>query len=113
MNKKLIVASLLTVVLAAPALALAFNAGGEPNQVSGINIPTLIDILFTIVWPIVVAFAVISFIVAAILFMSSQGDAAKVQQARGAIIWGVVGVVVALIAFSIPLIVRQTLNAGI
>ena len=113
MNKKLIAATALTMLLASPAMILAFDDGGLPNQVPGLDIGTLIDVLFGIVWPVVVAFAIIAFIVAAFLFMTAQGDATKIAQGRSAVIWGVVGVVVALLAFSIPAIVRQTLNQGI
>jgi NAD/NADP transhydrogenase beta subunit len=41
------------------------------------------------------------FIVAGILFLTSMGDPGKLATARAAVIWAVVGVVVAIIAFSI------------
>lgn len=46
MNKKLIAASALTLLLASPAVILAFDSGGLPNQVPGLDIGTLIDVLF-------------------------------------------------------------------
>lgn len=49
--------------------------------------------------------AVIMFVFAGIKFMTAQGDADKVKDARGAFLWGIAGVVVGLIAFSIIAIV--------
>jgi|GEM_PF-1241104 len=112
MNKKIFIAAVLATLLL-PVAALAFNAGGLPNQVNTIDIPTLIDIFFSVLWPILVAMDVIIFIFIGVLFLSSQGDPSKVAQARLAIIGGVVVTVLLLLAFSIPLIVRQTVGHGI
>ena len=109
MNKKLITSSILTVALALPMLVLAFNPGPLPNPAPGLNINELVDVVFNILWPIAVAFFIIMFVLAAFIFISGQGEPAKIQQARQAVIWGVVGVVVALLAWSIPFIVRNQL----
>ena len=113
MNKKLIALSNVAALLALPVVGLAFNAGPVPNAVDTLTVELLIDVIFSIIWPITVAFAIIMFIVAAYLFFTAQGDATKLQNARSAVIYGVVGVVVALIAFSIPFIVRNTVGQGI
>ena len=113
MNKKIIAVSASAVLLAMPLVSLAFSAGGIPNQVPGLSINQLIDIIFSIIWPVVVAFAIIMFILAAFMFFTAQGDPEKVTNARNAVLWGVVGMVVALLAFSIPFIVRNTLGNGI
>ncbi len=113
MNKKLIAFSASALLLALPLVTMAFSAGPQPNQVAGLNINTLIDIVFSIIWPIVVAFAIIMFILAAFMFFNAQGDPEKVKSARDAVLWGVVGMVVALLAFSIPYIVRNTLGNSI
>ena len=113
MNKKLIAASAVTVLLSLPAVILAFESGGIPNAAPTLDINMIIDVIFTIIWPVVVAFVIISFIVAAFLFLTAQGDPAKIAQGRQAVIWGVVGMVVALLAFSIPFVVRNTLGQNI
>ena len=113
MNKKLITLLNVGVVLALPVVALAFNPGAVPNAVPGLTIGQLIDIVFSIMWPVVVAFSIVMFILAGFLFMTAQGDADKIQQARSSVIWGVVGIAVALLAFSIPFIVRNTIGSGI
>ena len=49
------------------------------------------------------AIAVIMFIMAGVLFLTAQGAPEKVQQARQAFLWGVAGVIVGILAFSIIL----------
>lgn len=111
-NKKFIAAAS-TIALALPSVLLAFNAGPIPNAVPGLNISTLVDILFAILWPVFVAFAIVMFIIAAFYFFTAQGDPESVKVARNFVIFGAVGVVVALVAFSIPFILRNTLGQGI
>ncbi len=113
MNKKIVAIATTAMLLAMPLVSLAFTPGNIPNQVPGLSVNNLIDIIFSIIWPVVVAFAIIMFILAAFMFFSAQGDPEKVTNARNAVLWGVVGMVVALLAFSIPFIVRNTLNNGI
>lgn len=113
MNKKLIALSNVAIILALPVVAFAFNAGDVPNAVETLSIGTLIDIVFSIIWPVVVAFSIVMLILAAFTFMTAKGDDGKLAQARSEVIWGVVGIAVALLAFSIPFVVRNTLKNGI
>src|SRR3989344_2558542 len=113
MNKKIIAASISTALLAFPSMILAFNPGGVPNPAPGLTINDLVDLLFSILWPVAVAFFITMFVIAAFQFFTAQGDPEKVKGARNFVIWGVVGVVVALLAWSIPFIIRNTLGSGI
>ena len=113
MNKKLIVASVSTVLLALPAVMFAFVSGPIPNASPGLSVNDLIDLLFGILWPVAVAFSIVMFVIAAFQFFTAQGDPEKVKGARNFVIWGVVGVIVALLAWSIPFIVRNTIGHGI
>ena len=54
--------------------------------------------------------AVICFVVAGILFLTAGGAPEKIQAARSAFLWGVAGVVVGIIAFSIIAIVGSMMN---
>ena len=110
MNKKLLISLTSTALLALPAVMLAFNPGPIPEPILGLDVNTLIDTVLGIIWPIAVAFFVIMFIFAAFMFFTAQGDATKVAQARQFVIWGIVGVVVAFLAFTIPFVVRTTLG---
>ena len=99
--------------MALPAVMLAFNPGPIPNAAPGLSINDLVDVVFAILWPIAVAFFIVMFVIAAFRFFTAQGKAEDVAAARQFVIWGIVGVVVALIAWSIPFIVRNTLSSGI
>ncbi len=113
MNKKLSILLSSAILLASPMVILAdFNPGGTPNTVV-LSVTQIVNVVLDFIWPIFAGFAVIMFIVAGFAFLTSQGDPEKVNQARQATLWGVVGVVVALVAFSIPFIVRVTLGSGI
>jgi len=53
------------------------------------------------VWQLAAGLAVIMFIVAGILFITSNGEPGKITTAKQAVIWGIAGIVVATIAFGI------------
>jgi len=109
MNKKLIVPVASAALLALPLSILAFNPGPVPNTVPSLTVGQIIDAIFSILWPIAVAFFIIMFVVAGFLFATAQGDPEKVSQARSSVIWGTAGVVVALLAWSIVFVVRNLL----
>ncbi len=102
MNKKLISLSIIALLLL-PPLALAIDIGATHQPDTGvINIVDLINTLLNdLVWPIAAAIVLILFIMAGIIFLTAQGDAGKLATARSAVIWGVVGVIVIIVAFSI------------
>lgn len=95
-----------------PCLALAqleYYAPGAP-QVGDIR--DIIGSIELLVGFIFGAVAVISFVMAGILFLTSQGQPEKIQHARQAVIWGFVGVVVGIIAFSIIALVAGVIQGG-
>lgn len=106
MNKKLIITSILTALLALPAAVMAFVPPPLPNTPLIITPSTIIDAFFTFIWPIVAAFTVVMFIIAGFKFFTSQGNPQKVDEARQAVIWGVVGTLVVLLSFSFISLVR-------
>ena len=74
------------------------NASGGPGNV---DVATLANNLLAKIWIVFAAIAVLMFLIAGILFLTAAGDADKVKTARNAFLWGVAGVVVGIIAFSI------------
>jgi hypothetical protein len=100
MNKKLgiIISSLILLPIAAFAIN---NPVPNPTgaQINSIN--ELINNVLNGIWIVFGAIAVIMFIIAGILFLAAQGNAEKVAQARQAFLWGVAGVVVGIVAYSI------------
>ena len=94
-----------------PMVAFAqFQPGNYPSSNGGLNIVGLVDIIFNILWPIAVAFFIIMFVLAAFQFAAARGEPETVGKARQSVIWGAVGVVVALLAWSIPFILRTQLG---
>lgn len=105
MNKKLIIASSLTLALA-PAFTLAATSNILPMPgVGPTDIYAIINTIFGIVWPLFAAFAVLMFIYAGFQFLNARGE--DTSTARMAVVWGSVGVGVAVLAFSIPFIIRN------
>lgn len=104
---KVKLASISLVVLLLPVIALAQMEGTAPG---GYGTPpssaqALVHAIENLVGLVFGAIAVIMFVIAGILFLTAQGQPEKVQTARQAFIWGVVGVVVGLVAFSIIAII--------
>lgn len=65
--------------------------------------------IINIIVGVVGIIAVVMMIVGGISFITSQGDSAKVTKARNTILYGVVGLVVALLAFAIVNFVLSSL----
>lgn len=65
------------------------------------DLTDLIKNVINIVLGVVGILAVVMMIMGGISFITSQGDAGKVTKARNTILYGVVGLIVALLAFAI------------
>ena len=108
MNKKIVaLASLAT--LALPLAAYAILPPVTPGGNANLSVIGIVNVILNFLWPIFIGFAVIMFIIAAFMFITAQGDGDKVASARQFVIWGVVGVAVGILAFSIPYVVQNTL----
>ena len=107
---KLTLASLGVFLL--PVLALAQmqpNAPGGPGVTVG-SLQQILNAVTNAVGLVFGAIAVIAFVIAGVLFLTSQGDPDKIGKARQAFLWGVAGVVVGIIAFSIIAIVASIIR---
>ena len=87
------------------AVTTAVGYGGTPT-----NLPGFITVIENLAALIFGLMAVVMFVMAGILFLTARGAPEKVQEARGAFMWGVAGVVVGIIAFSIVAIVGSFLS---
>ena len=70
-----------------------------------VSIFYLLDSLLRSLWIIFAALAVIMFLYSGIIFLTAQGEPAKVSTARQAFLWGVIGVIVGIISYSIITVV--------
>ena len=107
MNKKLI-ASSATILLALPAVLLAFDPIAKPVVIGSFY--GIFDAIFNVLWPTFLAYSVIMFVVAGIQFLSAQGEPAGVARARQSVIYGTIGVGVALLSSSIAPIIKLALG---
>jgi len=101
MKKSLVALSLIVAVLSLPTLVLA--------QKQGITLDSLINSIKNASWKVFGVIAVIAFIVAAVLFLTAGGDPEKITAARNAFLWGVAGVIVGILAFSIVTFIEALL----
>ena len=94
-----------TAFLSAPYALAAVALPGIPGQVGDFN--TIINAILKLIWPMFIGFAVIMFIIAGFLFLKSQGEPSEVKTARDCLIWGIVGVAIGVLAFSLPYFIQE------
>ena len=100
MNKTKIALIFLGVLLL-PVLAFA-----QPNANIG-SLGRLVDIIKNVLWVFFGLLAVIAFVMSGIMFLFAGGQPEKVVAARSTAIWGVVGIVVGIVAYSIVRIIES------
>ncbi len=106
MNKKNILASVSVAVLTLPVAVMAqLEPVGQGGLGTATTLQGLVHLIEKAMGLIFGAIAVIMFLTAGILFLTAQGQPEKIATARQAFIWGVAGVVVGLISFSIVQVV--------
>lgn len=116
MKKKII--ALLSAMLALPATSLAAVVFHTPDAPKTdwltVGLATYIEGVFgnviNVVWIIFGGFAVTMFVYAGYLFLNSHGEPSRLKGARDALIWGSIGVAIALMAEIIPYFVKFILN---
>lgn len=113
MNKKLVKLFLISAICLLPVTVLAAFDPGQVPFASGQPIVettnAIINNILGFLWVIFAVFSVIMFILAGMHFMSARGEPGELEKARMFLIWGVAGVVVAVLAFSIPFVIRNAL----
>ncbi len=110
MNKKLVTLFSSAIILTLPVVILAdINPGPAPDT-QNLSVTQFINIVLNFIWPVFVGFAVIIFLIAGFLFLTAQGDPAKISTARNAVLLGVIVVILGILSFSIPFIIRTTLG---
>lgn len=102
MKKKISIPFLSITALFLPIAAFA----AQQNYIEGI----IIRLLSMVVWPIFVGASVVMLIWAGILFLTAQGEPEKIQKAQKAVMWAVIGIVVAILAFSAVNIIRTVIG---
>ncbi len=95
MKKKILFSAAVLGLSLVPVAALAAI---DPNT----WIQGIIDrLLSKVILPLFSGLIIIMFVYAGFLFLTAQGDPTKIATARKVVIWGIVGVVVAFLSYSI------------
>lgn len=111
MNKRILYLALLTVLaLMAYPFAPVFAQLNATRYGPIFSITDLVPSIEGAIWIIFGTLTVVFFVIAGILFLTAQGAPEKLKIARSAFIWGVVGVIVAIVAYSIIAIVSSMLT---
>ncbi|OGZ69396.1 MAG: hypothetical protein A3F47_02075 [Candidatus Staskawiczbacteria bacterium RIFCSPHIGHO2_12_FULL_38_11] len=63
-----------------------------------------------VVWPLFTGLVIIMFIWAGFLFLSAKGEPGKIDTAKKAMTWAVIGVVIAILGFSAVKTIKFLLN---
>ena len=85
---------------------------GESN-INNNNLMQTVKTIINVIIGIVGFIAVVMIILGGISFITSQGDSAKVTKAKNTILYGVVGLIVAILAFAIVnFVLSSVFSAG-
>jgi len=83
-----------------------------PNPLGTTDITTLFSKLSTALLDIAVPIAVIMYVWAGILFLTSRGDPGRVTQAKKVLLYTTIGLVVIFLAGGLVDLIRSIINAG-
>ena len=111
MNKKILFLIALGFLII-PTIGLAQLQPYAPGAPQVTSFSGLIQNIVWAIWIIFTVIVVLSFIYAGIMFLTASGDSKKLETAKQAFVWGVVGVIVGVIAFTIITIVSRVVLFG-
>lgn len=109
MNKKLLIPSATSLLLALPGIGLAVGLLPQPGVIV-FSADSLFTALFNLIWPFFAAYAVIMYILAAFQYFNAKGDISKVKDATSSVVWGSVGVALGVLSFSIPFLIAALVS---
>jgi len=103
-SKQLLVsAALAALVLPALTGAVDFN----PPAGNGFSVVGIVTLVLNLVWIVAVVFFIVMFVIAGFNFFRANGEAEELRTARNNAIYGVVGVVVAVLGWSMVQVVKS------
>lgn len=111
MNKKSIISLVALGAMLLPLSAFAIILPGSAPA-GALNLTTIFTAILNLLWVIFIGLAVIMFLVAGFQFVTAQGEPSELKKARDSMIWGVVGIIAGVVAFSLPAIVANFFGAG-
>lgn len=83
----------------------------NPNADKNVTLESQIQLILNAVYVVIGMVAVIMIILGGVSYATSQGDAAKVKKGKDTILYGIIGLIVVLLAFAITNFVLTQLGA--
>ncbi len=114
MKKAVSALTITTSSLLLPRMALAqiINEGQIPDTVKGPTVAELVSNVVGILFFVVGAASVIVLIVAGIMFVVSAGNEKTTKQAKDAILYAIVGIIISVAAFAITNFINTQLGGN-
>lgn len=84
----------------------------EVNPGASTDLTGQIQLILNAVYVVIGIVAVVMIILGGITYATSQGDPAKVKKGKDTILYGIIGLVIALMAFAITTFVLNAMNSG-
>ena len=82
----------------------------NPNGANSPELTTVIQTILNAVYFIIGIVAVVMIILGGISYATSQGDPAKVKKGKDTILYGIVGLIISLMAFAITQFILNAMN---
>ncbi len=108
MDFKKLIPAIAMLALASTAFAQVIVPASTPKITFVEGISRTVRFIFIII----LVMAVIFILYAGWLFVTAQGDVAKIEKAKGIIFWAIIGIVVASLAWGIILFVFRGVGQG-
>ncbi len=95
-------------------LAEHVDIGAQARNIDGgdTDLQVTVQNVLSVVFALVGIIAVIMVVIGGVNYMTSQGDPEKIKKAKNTIMFGIIGLVIALLAFAIVSFVLNGLNTG-
>jgi len=110
-TKKYLLSLALISLLAASLLALPAKGLAQTTTLNEIEPVGAIEKIITWLITIILIVAALFIVIAAFTFVTAGGDPEKVNKARDQVLYALIGVVVALLAYGLVLLVKKTVGA--
>jgi hypothetical protein len=110
-TKKILITSLITALFSLYLLPVVVSAQEPPTPIKNTgDIIRVLNNVRNVIWAILGVIVVIMFIWAGVTFVTAEGDPGKVEKARNRILYGVIGIIIGLLAGGILLLVQSVMT---
>lgn len=107
-RKKILIGAAIMLVL--PVLTVKANViPPAPTSATISSLSVFFNDVLSLIWPVAAGLSAVMAVVAGIMLITAQGEPEKIRAGRSALIWAIIGFVVAIVAYSMPTIVSNAI----